>query len=326
MFFSYLKSRARLIIMLAAFTLIFALVFSLYELPAEAVWYSAGLCAILGAAALAYSFVRWRRRCVELEQLRSAVLVDANNLPEPADGLERRYLELVRLLAEERARLEQAADMERRAAADYYAMWEHQIKTPIAAMRLLLQQGGELDRRALRAELFRIEQYVGMVLSYLKLEGDGSDFVLRRRELDDIVRSCLRKFAPLFIMKKLRLDFRETHMTVLTDEKWLAFILEQLLSNSLKYTPGGSISVYAEGNSLVLADTGIGIAPEDLPRLGERGFTGYNGHEDKKSTGLGLYLCRQLCQKLGHHLEISSAPGSGTTVKITFPAETTLYE
>ena len=326
MFFSYLKSRARLIIVLAAFALIFALVFSLYELPAEAVWYSAGLCAILGAAALAYSFVRWRRRCVELEQLRSAVLVDANNLPEPSDGLERRYLELVRLLAEERSRLEQAADMERRAAADYYAMWAHQIKTPIAAMRLLLQQGGELDRRALRAELFRIEQYVGMVLSYLKLEGDGSDFVLRRRELDDIVRSCLRKFAPLFIMKKLRLDFRETHMTVLTDEKWLAFILEQLLSNSLKYTPSGSISVYAEGNSLVLADTGIGIAPEDLPRLGERGFTGYNGHEDKKSTGLGLYLCRQLCQKLGHGLEISSVPNSGTTVKITFPAETTLYE
>ena len=326
MFFSYLKSRARLIIILAAFALIFALVFSLYELPAEAVWYSAGLCAILGAAALAYSFVRWRRRCVELEQLRSAVLVDANNLPEPSDGLERRYLELVRLLAEERSRLEQAADMERRAAADYYAMWAHQIKTPIAAMRLLLQQDGELDRRALRAELFRIEQYVGMVLSYLKLEGDGSDFVLRRRELDDIVRSCLRKFAPLFIMKKLRLDFRETHMTVLTDEKWLAFILEQLLSNSLKYTPSGSISVYAEGNSLVLADTGIGIAPEDLPRLGERGFTGYNGHEDKKSTGLGLYLCRQLCQKLGHHLEISSVPNSGATVKITFPSENTLYE
>ena len=326
MFFSYLKSRARLIIILAAFALIFALVFSLYELPAEAVWYSAGLCAILGAAALAYSFVRWRRRCVELEQLRSAVLVDANNLPEPSDGLERRYLELVRLLAEERSRLEQAADMERRAAADYYAMWAHQIKTPIAAMRLLLQQGGELDRRALRAELFRIEQYVGMVLSYLKLEGDGSDFVLRRRELDDIVRSCLRKFAPLFIMKKLRLDFRETHMTVLTDEKWLAFILEQLLSNSLKYTPSGSISVYAEGNSLVLADTGIGIAPEDLPRLGERGFTGYNGHEDKKSTGLGLYLCKQLCQKLGHSLEISSVPNSGATVKITFPSENTLYE
>ena len=326
MFFSYLKSRARLIIILAAFALIFALVFSLYELPAEAVWYSAGLCAILGAAALAYSFVRWRRRCVELEQLRSAVLVDANNLPEPSDGLERRYLELVRLLAEERSRLEQAADMERRAAADYYAMWAHQIKTPIAAMRLLLQQDGELDRRALRAELFRIEQYVGMVLSYLKLEGDGSDFVLRRRELDDIVRSCLRKFAPLFIMKKLRLDFRETHMTVLTDEKWLAFILEQLLSNSLKYTPSGSISVYAEGNSLVIADTGIGIAPEDLPRLGERGFTGYNGHEDKKSTGLGLYLCRQLCQKLGHHLEISSVPNSGATVKITFPSENTLYE
>ena len=204
-------------------------------------------------------------------------------------------------------------------------MWAHQIKTPIAAMRLLLQQP-ELDRGSLEAELFRIEQYVGMVLGYLKLEGDSNDFVLRKRRLDDVVRGCVRKYARLFIIKKLPLNFEETRMTVLTDDKWLAFMIEQLLSNSLKYTSQGEIRIYADGKALVVEDTGIGISAEDLPRLGERGFTGYNGREDKKSTGLGLYLCRRICAKLGHKLVIESTPDVGTRVKILFADSTMLYE
>ena len=214
----------------------------------------------------------------------------------------------------------------RRGAAAYYAMWAHQIKTPITAMNLLLQQPGEADKNALSAELFRIEQYVEMVLSYLKLDGNGSDFVLRKRQLDPIVRGCVRKYAKLFIMKKLPLNFTDTGMTVYTDEKWLSFMIEQLLSNALKYTSNGGISIYAEGKALVIEDTGIGISPEDLPRLGERGFTGYNGHEDKKSTGLGLYLCKTICGKLGHKLIIESKPQSGTRVKILFADSTMLYE
>lgn len=205
-------------------------------------------------------------------------------------------------------------------------MWAHQIKTPISAMRLLLQQDGEPDRGAMEAELFRIEQYVGMVLGYQKLEGDSSDFVLRKRQLDDIVRGCVRKYARLFIIKKLPLNFEDTKMTVLTDDKWLSFMIEQLLSNALKYTSKGGIRLYAEGKALVVEDTGIGIAPEDLPRLGERGFTGYNGREDKKSTGLGLYLCRRICDKLGHKLVIESTPGVGTKAKIVFADSTMLYE
>ena len=165
-----------------------------------------------------------------------------------------------------------------------------------------------------------------MVLSYLKLDGNGSDFVLRKRQLDPIVRGCVRKYAKLFIIKKLPLNFTDTGMTVYTDEKWLSFMIEQLLSNALKYTSNGGISIYAEGKALVIEDTGIGISPEDLPRLGERGFTGYNGHEDKKSTGLGLYLCKTICGKLGHKLIIESKPQSGTRVKILFADSTMLYE
>ncbi len=326
MFLSYLKSRLALLLAFAAFALIFALIFSLYELPVEAVAYAALLCALPGAGLLAWDYLRWRRRCVTLELLRRTICVSGEGLPEPGSYPEELYQELVRSLSAERARLDAAADSERRDAADYYAMWAHQVKTPIAAMRLLLQQPGGGGRAALEAELFRVEQYVNMVLSYQKLEGDASDFVLRRRSLDAIVRGCVRKYAKLFILKRLPLDFAETGLEVLTDDKWLAFVIEQLLSNALKYTAEGGIRIYAEGRALVVEDSGIGIAAEDLPRLGERGFTGYNGREDKKSTGLGLYLCKRVCAKLGHVLEIDSAPGKGTRAKLLFGEDGGLYE
>lgn len=325
MFLKYLKSRWPIPAALLLFALIFALVLSLYDMPSESVLYAGLLCASCGVFLVALSYTRWLHRCRALEQLRRSICVSDEGLPSPSDYEDELYQELVRTLSSERARLDAAADAERRDAADYYAMWAHQIKTPIAAMRLLLQQP-ELDRGSLEAELFRIEQYVGMVLSYLKLEGDSNDFVLRKRRLDDVVRGCVRKYARLFIIKKLPLNFEETRMTVLTDDKWLAFMIEQLLSNSLKYTSQGEIRIYADGKALVVEDTGIGISAEDLPRLGERGFTGYNGREDKKSTGLGLYLCRRICAKLGHKLVIESTPDVGTRVKILFADSTMLYE
>ena len=144
------------------------------------------------------------------------------------------------------------------------------------------------------------------------------DLVLRRIELDRVVRGCVRKYAGLFILKKLPVELTETHLTVLTDEKWLSFVIEQLLSNALKYTKSGQIRVYSEGRSLVVEDSGTGIAAEDLPRLGERGFTGYNGRAEKGSTGLGLYLCRRICAKLGHSLRFESEPNKGTRVIIGF--------
>ena len=256
MFLKYLKSRWPIPAALLLFALIFALVLSLYDMPSESVLYAGLLCASCGVFLVALSYTRWLHRCRALEQLRRSICVSDEGLPSPSDYEDELYQELVRTLSSERARLDAAADAERRDAADYYAMWAHQIKTPIAAMRLLLQQP-ELDRGSLEAELFRIEQYVGMVLGYLKLEGDSNDFVLRKRRLDDVVRGCVRKYARLFIIKKLPLNFEETRMTVLTDDKWLAFMIEQLLSNSLKYTSQGEIRIYADGKALVVEDTGI---------------------------------------------------------------------
>jgi len=121
-------------------------------------------------------------------------------------------------------------------------------------------------------------------------------------------------------MKKISLDLQEMDTLVVTDEKWLVFVLKQILSNALKYTPAGrKISIYMDINfvkTLVIEDTGIGISAEDLPRIMERGFTGYNGRMDKKATGIGLYLTRQILDRLNHEITIESVSGQGTKVYI----------
>ena len=158
-----------------------------------------------------------------------------------------------------------------------------------------------------------------MALGFVRAQSLSGDLLLRRYDLDTLLRQSVRKFSRLFIRKKISLHFAPTHMQILTDEKWFRFVVEQLLSNALKYTPQGSISLYAEAvpsHALVIEDTGIGIAPEDLPRLGERGFTGYNGRIEQKSTGLGLYLCRRILSRLSLSMEITSAVGQGTRVRI----------
>ena len=117
-------------------------------------------------------------------------------------------------------------------------------------------------------------------------------------------------------MRKLTLDYKPVDVSVVTDEKWLLFVIEQLLSNALKYTLSGSVSIYLEApRTLCIADTGIGIAPEDLPRIFERGYTGINGRDDKKASGIGLYLCRRICRSLGHSITASSSE-NGTVIRI----------
>ena len=183
-------------------------------------------------------------------------------------------------------------------------------------MRLLLQTGAEPAE--MEEELFRIEQYVEMVLGYLRSESLSGDLLVSRCDLDAIVRGCVRKYRKQFIRKHIALRYEPLRATVLTDPKWLAFVIEQLLSNALKYTPQGTIAIEmdaARPDALVISDTGIGIRPEDLPRVFEKGYTGFNGREgDRRATGIGLYLCRRILKRLGHTIEIESSPGRGTRV------------
>jgi hypothetical protein len=315
-FLSYLRRHAAVIFCGVITFAVFFCVFRLYRLNAEAVLYAAALCAFFYLACAAVHYAAFRRKHNALREAERSISLDVSALPAPNGAIEQDYDRLIRTLYTQKNAQLQGFARQKTETDDYYSLWAHQIKTPIAASRLLLQNSPNENSDALMAELIKIEQYVDMALGYQRLTSDSSDLVLREYPLDDIIRRAVRRYARLFVMKKLYLDFRETELTVLTDEKWLCFALEQILSNAVKYTVEGGVTVRAEGVTLIIEDTGIGISAEDLPRVFEKGFTGYNGREDKKSTGIGLYLCAQTLKKLGHTISISSSPQRGTRVSI----------
>lgn len=315
LFMQYLRQKWRVLAAFTLFAAVLAVCFALYRLPLRAVWYPLALCAALGLSLLTADFLHLRRRHETLCRLRAAP--DPAQLPSPAGICEEDYQALVRALDERARRAETETDARMRAMIDYYTLWAHQIKTPIASMRLSLQQEDTPQARRLLQELSRAEQYVEMVMVYLRLNG-GSDLVLREYELDAIVRRAVRRFAGEFIGRKLKLCYEPLNVSCVTDEKWLLFVIEQVLSNALKYTRAGSITIELEApKTLVIRDTGIGVAPEDLPRIFEKGYTGYNGRGDQKASGLGLYLCRTICKRLGHTITASSVPDHGTAIRIT---------
>lgn len=317
MFFSYLKNRAFPIALCALFALVYALVLLSYRQLPEAISYAALLCGVLGLCALAADYLCFRHRWIVLREGLQSLPHSLDLPPEEVSGPEAVYQDALRRLFDACRGAVTSADRTQRDMMDYCTLWAHQIKTPISAMRLLLQSQPHPMDRELTAELFKVEQYVNMVLQYLHLENGGSDLRLARYPLDDIIRQAIRNYAPLFIRSHVKLDFRPTGINVLTDQKWLCFVIEQLLSNALKYTPSGRVSIFLESPAtLVIADTGIGIAQEDLPRVFEKGFTGYNGRTARKSTGIGLYLCRRVTAMLGHGIALTSQSGKGTAVRL----------
>lgn len=292
---------------------IFAVCFALYDLPLGAVLYPALLCLLTGGVLLTVGYLRaLRRHRAMLESCKAALLAQ---LPEPRTVAEADERALVEALREQLLAQQSASDEKLRNMTEYYTAWAHQIKTPIAAMHLTLQNEDTPSARRLSAELFRVEQYVEMVMTYLRLEPGSSDYVFRACALDGVIREAVKKFSHEFIDRRLRLDFEPTGLTVVTDEKWLGFVLEQVLSNALKYTRQGGIRIgLSAPRVLCIADTGIGIAPEDLPRIFERGYTGRTGRIDRRASGIGLYLCRRVCERLGVGISAQSEPGRGTRV------------
>lgn len=171
-------------------------------------------------------------------------------------------------------------------------------------------------------ELFRIEEYVSMALQYQRVSSTENDFVLEKVSVDGVIRDTIKKYAKIMIRRHIGINYSGTGQEVYTDGKWLAFMLEQILSNAIKYTPHGVVTIETAEEKdrffITIKDTGIGIKAEDLPRVFEKGYTGYNGHADKKATGIGLYLCRQMADKLGHTIRMESEIGKGTKVWIGF--------
>ena len=324
--FAWLKYRLWQIVLFSGLILIFSTVVWLSGAGGVLAGYTALLSTVL-ALLLALPDLRRFALCHrQLSDALKSIRVSDEQLPPPENLIEEDYRQLIRALGEEKQRQASAMDLRMSDMQDYFTLWAHQIKTPIAAMRLILQTKPENSAMEIEGELFRVEQYVEMVLNYLRLDSDSTDFVFRTCALDDIIRQCVRKYAKQFIRKRIRLEYEGTALQVLTDEKWLCFVIEQILSNALKYTAAGSIRIFTQGETLVIADTGMGIAPEDLPRVFEKGYTVYNGRTDKKATGIGLYLCKRILNRLGHEISISAQVGKGTRVSIDLSREEMVLE
>ena len=317
MLFSYLKQRMKIIGLFLLFAAIYILVLALYALPMEAALYPLGLCLSIGLMVLIWDCRKVSRRHQTLSAIQS--MTDAVTIALPAaDGiLDCDYQQIIHLLCQEQIQRDHAMALRYQEMTDYYTVWVHQIKTPIASMRLNLQNEDTPLARQLSLDLTRIEQYVEMVLTFLRLDSDSTDYVIREHDLDTIVRQAVRKFAGEFIARRLKLNYAPLDARVITDEKWLSFVVEQVLSNALKYTPAGSIRIYLEApKTLCVRDTGIGIAAEDLPRIFEMGYTGCNGRSDKQASGIGLYLCKRICTNPGHGISAASSPDHGTEIRI----------
>lgn len=315
---SYLYSRRfflALLILLLGFILLFAFVFDTYRSLLEYVALLLAFLSFLFIGADAWtSFKGYRSQ--KLQASAQAQTPLEKLLQERVEELE--YEQKNQLLVEQE---------KYNGLLDYYTLWVHQVKTPIAASSLLIGDLKDKETKSqLEQELFKIESYVHLVLQYLRLESFHDDLVLKQENLADLVREVVKKYALFFIQQGLSLNLHDLDHTIVTDKKWFLVILEQVLSNSLKYTKEGSIEIYFHEGSLYIKDTGLGIQNADLLRVFERGFSGYNGRLTQQSSGLGLYLSKKIADQLGHKIAIDSQVGQGTTVSIAFPEKKLIFE
>ena len=277
-----------------------------------------------------YSFIsyyRFYRKQKKLAQLATKDLQISNLafLPRAETISEKQYQEALRLILADRNHQQEELLLRQKNMLDDFGLWLHQIKTPVAALDLLIQSG-QVDARIMKNEVFKINEYLQMMLNYMRQNLDQTDLVFQQVSVEPIVKTVVKKYATFFSQKNLRLELGELEGTIYSDRKWLIFILEQLLFNSIKYTENGSIRLSFQNNQLKIQDSGIGIRSEDLPRLFEKGYTGVNGREHQRASGLGLYLSREAADKLGCRLLIDSQLKKGTTVTIVFPEEISAFE
>ena len=207
----------------------------------------------------------------------------------------------------------------------YFLMWLHQIKTPMTVSKLLLEKPDDTTNTKLKMQLMYIEQYINMAMNYLKMIDHSTDMDITQVNLDDIIKNLLKKYSLLFIHNHISLEYQSNLTYVISDSQWLTILIEQILSNALKYTENGKISIqYLEDkHALEIKDTGIGIRSEDIPKIFDRGYSGFNGRMNEKSSGLGLYLARKISERLNIQIEVESKLSKGSIFRLVFPTNLT---
>ena len=318
--FAYLHEKRAAACLLAAAGAFLFLITELYHAPRELAVYTSLMLSTGAALAFAAGLYRYRAVHNALQVLLRQSGTALEELPAPRGLLDEDWQALVRAVDAARRSAVERSEAARRDAQEYYTLWAHQIKTPLAAMQLLAQEEEFPSQRMFLSELFQTQQYVDMVMSYQRMASMTKDLYAQKVDVDAAVQAAVRRVQPLFAGKQqVRLEVQPTGIQAVSDTKWLGLVLEQLLTNAVKYTRRGFVKVYAQDGALVVEDSGIGISPDELPRVFERGFTGLNGRGERHSSGLGLYLCRQITQRLGHVLRLESEKGSGTRAVLTFP-------
>lgn len=336
---NFIKQNYIWILMIVTMSCIHLLYMYLIGARKQDLVYAAVLDAILLLITVLVGFFRYSSKVKALSNALKRPVEEQALLPEATDDVEILYHRLLENQSIARSESESSAAIRQSQMRDYYSMWVHQIKTPISAMKLLLEAEREElgflicddeqsqcllsdNMDSFEDELFRIEEYVSMALQYQRVSSTENDFVLEKVSVDGVIRDTIKKYAKIMIRRHIGINYSGTGQEVYTDGKWLAFMLEQILSNAIKYTPQGFVTIETAEEKdrffITIKDTGIGIKAEDLPRVFEKGYTGYNGHADKKATGIGLYLCRQMADKLGHTIRMESEIGKGTKVWIGF--------
>lgn len=309
-FLAYLRSRSRLLVYLISLMFLVLLFQFLFASLGIYFLYFFLLCCFVTILFFTWDIL------VEMQVYRQEILYGEREAQSPleialAEKLEAREMELY----------QQRSDAERKLTdlLDYYTLWVHQIKTPIAANQLLVAEVVDRQlKQQLEQEIFKIDSYTNLVLQYLRLESFHDDLVLKQVQIEDLVKEIIRKYALFFIQKGLNVNLHDLDKEIVTDKKWLLVVIEQIISNSLKYTKEGGLEIYMEGQELCIKDTGIGIKNSDVLRVFERGFSGYNGRLTQQSSGLGLYLSKKISEELGHQIRIESEVGTGTIVRIKF--------
>lgn len=315
MFKDYLKKTYSIYLLYLSFICCTFVVFIICQTLTDLIIYMLGIYLFI---ILVYFFKDYRKYKNHHQNLKyiKEDLDFLDDFPQDIYLEEKIYQEMIQQLQKKAFQLSKENQQKYNDMIDYYTKWVHQIKTPIAGLKLIIQN--DYPDEKMLVELLKIEQYVNMALQYVRLDHIHHDLSFQKVSLDELVSQEIKKQSLFFFQKNIKVDYQIQDQQILTDKKWSSFAIEQVLSNALKYTKEGSITFYNEGEKLYIKDSGIGIKESDLPRVFEKGFTGFQGRNDKKASGLGLYLCKNIFDQLGHLISIESKVGQGTTVCLDF--------
>lgn len=328
-FFRELGKRKTGIVAITGTALIFFLVFILNGLEAKFYIYPVILSVAFLTALFIADYLKKKARHREFKRLCVLPYQSVTeDLFSPVTELEEDYVKLLMHVMKEMGGVITEFEKKEIDTADYYSMWVHQIKTPIASMNLKLKSMDSPDARKLLSDLTSIENYVDMVMSYLRLNSEHTDYVFKDENIKDMLRQSVKKFSTDFIERKLSMEFEVQDCLVYTDRKWVSIVFEQIISNALKYTRSGGIKIsfFEESNMLAIKDTGIGIDSTELPRIFERGYTGFNGRGEAHSSGIGLFIAKKICDNLGIGIRCVSKVNEGTTMYLYFPKKNDHFE